>query len=210
MIEEIKPSIKHFLLQQVKESLSSSMVADAPTTIYKEVQTCINVNLLLGIILEGFINEIGEYKFDNWTWKELEKVTTPLKYRLISSLKQGIEPGIQPMETIIRLNKIRNYIAHPKPIGVESDQIIETKEGHIMINPSDDWELPEQEITIYIGYLKLYRDNNFKSTLENSKRVAKTILEISELLELESNYSMIKTDLKELNKLKFPERKKLK
>ena len=210
MIEEIKPSIKHFLLQQVKESLSSIMVADAPTTIYKEVQTCINVNLLLGIILEGFINEIGEYKLDNWTWKELEKVTTPLKYRLISGLKRGIEPDKQPMETIIKLNKIRNYIAHPKPIGFESDTIIETKEGHIKINPPHDWKLPGQELTIYIGYLKLYRDNNFKSTLENSKRVAKTILEISELLELESNYSMIKIDLKELNKLKFLERKKLK
>ncbi len=57
---------------------------------------------------------MGEKLMDSWTWNQLEKGSTPLKWRLLSGLKKGFKPSEEPMQTINKIQRIRNKIAHPK------------------------------------------------------------------------------------------------
>lgn len=68
-----KSSISLFLIEHASNQLKSATVSDIVVTIRNEVQISININLLIGLALEGIINEVGLIHIDKWTWTELEK-----------------------------------------------------------------------------------------------------------------------------------------
>lgn len=68
-----KASISRILIEQAIESLAYALDAKKKNQISKEIQNSINVSLMLGIAMEGIINEIGNAKIDSFTWNELKK-----------------------------------------------------------------------------------------------------------------------------------------
>lgn len=153
----------------------------------KEVQLSINILLLLGITIEGIINEIGETYIDSWTWKELEKVSTPLKWRIISGLKKGFNPSEKPLQTIIDLQKLRNKIAHAKLENFGNSVILTTNKGLIKKNPEKDYRLPDEDFKLYIGYENLLKDYNARNSLRYIKEAFKAIEIIKELFVIKTS-----------------------
>jgi len=166
------------LLNQAIESAGDAINAHKVNRVEKEVQYSINVFLLLGIVLEGLINELGEDVIDSFTWKELEKSSTPLKWRIVSALKEGFLVSKEPMQTIIELQKIRNKIAHPKSLIVQNDIII-SSQNSIKMNPEDRYELPKENFDIYVGYgVFISSEYNAKNSLINLQKVINAIKKI--------------------------------
>lgn len=180
-----KATISNLLMEQAKDCLLLAIEHRNLNEIDKEVRLGLNIHLLLGLTLEGIINEIGESLLDKWTWKELEKVNTPLKWRIISGLKKGFDPSKEPMQTISELHKIRNKIAHPKSEILNSDIIIISDTGEIRKNLSDDERLPGGDLNFYIGYMEMIQDYNARVSLFNIKRVLKAIITLKKLLTID-------------------------
>ena len=190
MYNQNKTTITKILFNQAIESVENALEANKKNEVDKEVQYSINASLLLGIVLEGFINEIGEIKLDKFTWEELEKSSTPLKWRIISGLIKGFQPGEEPLQTIVTLQKIRNKIVHPKSFNIGNDVILSNKE-FLKINPNIDFELPNVDLNIYIGYEKLIKENNCKVSYKNLENVYKSMLKIVQLLKIEKSFGWL-------------------
>lgn len=165
-----KATITNLIMDQAYESLILAIEACKKNKISKEVQLSINIYLLLGIAMEGVINELGESLLDNWTYEELEKTTTPFKWKLISSLKQdGFTPDREPLQTIINLQKIRNEIAHPKSKKQDTDIIVSSKDT-LEVNPKADYILPKEDLDVYIGFGKLHKKYNARKSFDDMKK----------------------------------------
>ena len=176
-----KGSISKLLMTQAKESLLSSIDARDELKIDVEVRLSINVHLLLGISLEGIINEIGEEIMDKWTWEELEKGSTPLKWGIVSGLKKGFVPSEEPLQTIQKIQKIRNKIAHPKLENQGDEGIAISQKKDISILTKDDDKLPEGDFNLYYGYKKLIYEYNAREALCNMIKVIEAINKIKKL-----------------------------
>jgi hypothetical protein len=187
----MKGSLTLLLANQALDSLKNSETRKLNNRLDKEVQESVNNSLLLGLILEGLINEIGCKTVDTWTWKELERSSTPLKWRIISGLKKGFEPGKEPLQTITKIKKLRDEIAHPKNIDLGNDVYLISDKGEIKINPTDDYILPKENFNIYLGFGTLYKKFNFETSLKNTEKVFDAITEIVELFEMKSDYGWI-------------------
>jgi len=198
-----KRTISNLLMEQAKDCLSLAIKQRELGDINKEVQIAINIHLLLGIILEGIINEIGENCLDAWTLKELEKGSTPLKWRMISGLKNGFNPSSEPMQTIREIQKIRNKIAHPKSENQETDTIVISEIGEIKRHLNDEDLLPAGDLKLYIGFEKLVAEYNARISLFNMIRVLKAIIEIKELLKLDDKFEWSLLMLKEISEIKI-------
>ncbi|WP_313599835.1 hypothetical protein [Epilithonimonas vandammei] len=186
-----KASISRILIEQAIESLAYALDAKKKNQISKEIQNSINVSLMLGIAMEGIINEIGNAKIDSFTWNELEKASTPLKWRIVSSLINGFSPSEEPLQSIIKMQKIRNEIAHPKTFEKEDDIII-SNESVLKINPDDDYKLPTEDFDLYIGFGKLYAKYNSKDSIQNLKKAVLAIRKIVELFKLNESFEWLK------------------
>lgn len=196
-----KASITKILFEQAIESLHFAYASNQKNEISKEVQHSINVVLLLGIANEGIINEIGERELDAYTWKELEKSSTPLKWRIVSSLRKGFEPSKEPLQTVIRIQKERNAIAHPKPYLLEKDIIISNDKIR-KVNPDNNYNLPDSNFNVYIGFGKLISEFNFNKSFHSVEKSLISIKQIAELFELEDILEWIKDFEKITNNLK--------
>lgn len=176
-----KASIASLLVFQAKNCLDNALSARDKHDIDQELKYCITTHLLLGIALEGVINDIGESHFDSWTWKKLEKNPTPLKWKLIADKKSFLDPSKEPLQTIDELYRLRNEIAHPKSKEQGQDIIIISNQGEIAIEPKDSFSLPDGDLTIYQGYKTLLKEFNGNNTLKRFKKVIQAILEIDKL-----------------------------
>jgi len=194
-------SLTLLLINQALDSLRNSEEAKQSNRLDKEVQESVNNSLLLGLILEGLINEIGYKTLDSWTWKKLERSSTPLKWRIISGLKKGFEPGQETLQTITKIKKLRDEIAHPKKIDLGNDVYLISDKGKIKINPPDDYVLPTENFNIYFGFGTLYEKFNFENSLKNTEKVFDTITEIVELFEMKVDYGWVYEIKKEINGL---------
>jgi len=178
-------------MEQAYESLALAIDANKENKVSREVQLSININLLLGIAMEGVINELSESLLDKWTYKQLEKATTPLKWKIISSLKNnGFTADKEPLQTIINLKKIRDEIAHPKSENQGNDVIIASKETR-EINPKDDYVLPTQDFEVYIGFGELKEKYNAKKSLEYMRKAMVGTKQIRDLFGLTKMFSWI-------------------
>lgn len=202
-----KGSISKLLMAQAKESLDSSIIARNIMDITREVQLSINIHLLLGITLEGIINEIGESVLDSWTWNELEKVTTPLKWKMVSGLKKGFEPSVEPLQTIIKVQKIRNKIAHPKLESQGSEIIAVSDNGEMKILINGEDKLPEGNLTLYLGYIKLIPEYNARISLTHMIKVLEAINKIKILHNFEKHFEWSDDLLKDMKKIEIKKNK---
>jgi len=202
MNSQNKASITKILFLQSIECVLNAINENKVNRVDKEIQYSLNSSLLLGLVLEGFINEIGEIKLDKFTWKELEKSSTPLKWRIISSLVKGFPPNEEPLQTIIKLQKKRNNIAHPKLFNAENDIIISNSQI-LKMNPSDDFELPNIDFNIYVGYQKLLNEYNSKDAYENLKKAFSAINNIIDLFQMRNHFEWINEIDKEIKELKI-------
>ena len=182
-----KASISSTLIRQAIDNLKLAIKAREINDIAGESRHGLNVQLLLGIALEGVINEIGEKELDSWTWKELEKASTPLKWKVVSSLKKIFEPSKEPLQTIEKLQKIRNRIVHPKLEQTGEETIIISEKNKIMRNVQDNDILPEEPFSVYIGYSRMIEDFNAFDSLNLLKKSLSAIIEIKKLFYKESN-----------------------
>lgn len=201
MNKQNRTSITKILFDQAIESVENALDANKKNDVEKEIQYSLNALLLLGIVLEGFINEIGEIKLDKFTWEELEKSSTPLKWRIISGLIEGFKPSEEPLQTIVTLQKRRNKIVHPKSFKIENDVILSNKE-FLNINPNIDFVLPDIDFNIYIGYEKLIKENNCKVSYKNLENTYKSMLKIVQLLKIEKTFGWLNEIQVNIKKLK--------
>lgn len=187
----MKGSLTLLLANQALKSLKNAKIELQNKRLDKEVQESISNSLFLGLILEGLINDIGCENVDSWTWNELEKSSTPLKWRIISGLKKGFEPGKEPLQTVVKIKKLRDEIAHPKNLDLGKDIYLFSENGEVKINPKNDYILPKENINIYIGFGKLYEKYNYANSLENTKKAFDAILQIVELFELKAEFAWV-------------------
>lgn len=115
--------------------------------------------------LEAYLNWLGDKLFPHWTY--LERLSPKEKLELISDqLKMNVENGKRPWQTLIRLFKFRNDIAHAKR---EKNVVTET------VEPIDE-HLNE----------KLGKRDNTEierfCTRENAERALEDIRQILEIL----------------------------
>lgn len=186
-----KATITNLIMEQAYECLLLAIEANKGNKVSRDVQLSINVNLLLGIAMEGAINELSESTLDQWTCRELEKATTPLKWRIISSLKpNGFTSDREPLQTIINLQKLRNEIAHPKSKKQNNDVIISSNVT-LEINPKDDYVLPAEDFEVYIGYGELHKKYNADKSLDYMRKAIAAIRKIKDLFDLPETFSWI-------------------
>ena len=190
-------------MAQANESLDSAIIARNKLDIAREVQLSINIHLLLGITLEGIINEIGERVLDSWTWNELEKVTTPFKWKIVSGLKKGFDPSAEPLQTIIKIQKIRNKIAHPKLESQGSEIIAVSDNGEIKILINSEDKLPEGNLSLYLGYIKLIPEYNARISLTHMIKVLEAINKMKILHNFEKYFEWSDDFLNDMKKLKL-------
>ena len=190
-------------MAQANESLDSAIIARNKLDIAREVQLSINIHLLLGITLEGIINEIGERVLDSWTWNELEKVTTPFKWKIVSGLKKGFDPSAEPLQTIIKIQKIRNKIAHPKLESQGSEIIAVSDNGEIKILINSEDKLPEGNLSLYLGYIKLIPEYNARISLIHMVKVLEAINKMKILHNFEKYFEWSDDFLNDMKKLKL-------
>ena len=184
ILKSNKVSISAYLMRQVQDCLHLAIKARKEGQIHVEIRLSINIFLLLGITTEGIINEYGEMLFDKWTWEGMEKSTTPLKWRLISDLK--FDPTSEPLLTIKEVHRLRNKIAHPKPVQHETDIIIAGKNG-LLVSPDDEDVLPEGDINVYIGCKKLLMEFNARNALTKTRNVLKALIQLKSLFDIKDD-----------------------
>lgn len=198
-----KTTITNLIMEQAYDNLILAIEAYNENKISKEVQLSININLLLGVAMEGVINELSESVLDKWTYKELERSTTPLKWRIVSSLKpNGFTPGKEPLQTIINLHNLRNEIAHPKTKQQNNDLIISSSEI-LKRNPEDDYVLPEGDFEIYIGFDELHTKFNARNSFHNIKKAVTAVKEIKSLFDSKEIFTWVDSLENRLQKLKL-------
>ena len=198
-----KATITNLIMEQAYDSLMLAIEAKKTNKVSKDIQLSININLLLGIAMEGVINELSESVLDSWTHQELEKSTTPLKWRIISSLKpKGFTPDKEPLQTIINLQKLRNEIAHPKSKRQNNDVIISSSET-LKRNPEDNYVLPAGDFEIYIGYGELHEKFNAKKSLDNIKKAVAAVKQIRSSFDSKEIFTWVDSLEKKLKKIKL-------
>jgi hypothetical protein len=198
-----KATITGLLMQQAYESLILAIEAKKKNKVSREVQLSINISLLLGIAVEGVANELSEIVLDTWTYQQLEKATTPLKWRIISSLKvNAFTPNKEPLQTIIKLKRIRDEIAHPKTIKQEHDIIITSKET-LKSNPTDDYILPTGDFEVYIGFASLYKKYNAIDSFNTMKKVIAAVKQFKGLFNSKDIFAWVDPYEDLLGKLKL-------
>uniref|UniRef100_UPI00321683E9 hypothetical protein n=1 Tax=uncultured Draconibacterium sp. TaxID=1573823 RepID=UPI00321683E9 len=193
-----KSTISYFLICQAKNCLDIAIQSKEKKDIESEVQNCINISLLLAIILEGVINDIAEVNLDSWTWKELEKASMPLKWRIISGLKIAFDPSQEPLQTINKLYKIRNKIVHPKLEDIEDDVLAISEAGEIKQLIKDSDVLPEGDLKIYIGFGDRIKNFNVDNSLKDFKMVLKAITEIKNIFQVKESLDWAETIYSEI------------
>lgn len=196
-----KGTISAIVMQQSLDNLTLAIQARNDYKINKEVQLSINIFLLLGITLEGIINEVGKTYLDTWTWDELEKASTPLKWRVVSGLRKGFDPSEKPLQTIIEIQKIRNQIAHPKVNVLGDDLIFTSNKKFITKNPVDSYKLPEENFEMFVGYEKLVKKYNARTSLAYIKDALMAIEAIKNLFEIKKGLEWSKSMFNQIKSL---------
>jgi hypothetical protein len=180
---EHKSTISKFLFEKAKSDLLVGIEANRKKLIDEEIQIGINVNLLLGIALEGIVNQLGEKLFGKNYWDEIEKSNSFSKWFIVLKLNhEDVDKGKEPFQIILKLKKMRDEIAHPKLKVIGDDVILVSEKGDMMKNPNEDSILPTDDLNVYIGYEKFIEKYNIDETLKNMKKVLETIIDVKKLL----------------------------
>lgn len=148
----------------------------------EEVRFSMGAILMIALAIEGTANEAGELVFEKGTWKKLEKTETPLKWQLISGWggRKAFDPGREPLQTVSRLAKRRNEIAHPKPSehGDDTIAVVVDRTGQVVKKASTTY-VPTAGDTVHLIPADLHDAHNFDSACSD---VGKAINAIKSLL----------------------------
>jgi len=203
-MEEVKINVSRFLLNQAIDCLEIAIEARNSLDIDKECQNSITIQLFLAIAMEGIINDIAESELDRWTWEEFERISTPLKWKLMDNL----DPSKDPLQTIKKVHDIRNKIAHPKLLKDNTAFAI-AKDGVLTEFLNDNDQLPDGDFSLYRGYLKSFKVYNVEDSLNLAKKLISIIEEAQKNHKLNIDEDEIKAlkarigNLKSLRNLKW-------
>jgi hypothetical protein len=149
-----------------------------------EVQECIMAQLLMGLLVEGVANELGEELCQTWVWERLEqKSDTAFKWWFLSSQdgRTAFNPGAEPLQTIGTLIRIRNPLAHPKTINFGSEDAVQDMAGNVTfpamgtLNPGDK--------VITVSYILWQRHGyNYLHSLELLKKTIDAVVKLRDHL----------------------------
>jgi hypothetical protein len=180
MTNRKKTSITRHLFRSACEQVDNSICANKSGQIDDEVRFGISAILLVGVAIEGAINDVGEEHLGKTAWPLLERAQTVLKWFVLSKLlsEEGFLPENEPLKTVQDLKSLRDKIAHPKSMQIDDELIIRLTDGTIIEidpksskrrdtfltstgtqadTPADDWNTianrPSSDIdTIFEGY----------------------------------------------------------
>jgi hypothetical protein len=95
--------------------------------------------LLTSFTLEAFLNDLGDKIIKYWT--EIERITILDKYSVLCK-ELGLEPDFskRPYQTLKRVFKFRNSIAHGRSIVLKVSKDISSREEPWDHEPKTDWE----------------------------------------------------------------------
>lgn len=122
--------------------------------------------VILAFSFEAKINFIGDKVVPNWN----ERACFDKKIqRICACTKYDLDKSVRPFKTIYELQKLRNSLAHAKPIKIEEDETIDITPNYVLkdLDLSSNWES--------------------KLTIEFSNQCAKDIDEVWEGLLREAN-----------------------
>ena len=138
------------------------------------------------LAIEGIGNEVGEVSLDSWTWRRLERSDTPFKWAILSGLhgRKPFEPGAEPLQTIQRLQSVRNRLVHPKILDFCTELIVRSKDGKVRRRVQLDSKVEDGDL-VMIGVGKLIDDGfNAKSTHELTEKALKAIKDLRAHLDI--------------------------
>lgn len=175
-IPDAKSSIGFLLLHNAFDHSRQCLAAHDEARPRDEVRHSISVHLMCALTLEALGNEAAEVVLDAWALRKIDKTDTPAKWHIVSKIggKSVFLPSAEPIQSVQRLQAVRNRIAHPKPINLGNDIMIASKNGSLLRNPMPDHVLhPGDEIII--GFGKLLDEFNVDSA---RKSVQETVAAI--------------------------------
>jgi len=105
---------------------------------FYEVMSCI---VIAAFKFEAFPNEIGNQLFTYWDQLEFLRVENKLAI-ITSQLKFKHDRGRRPFQTLPELIRVRNMLAHGKPINLKEKQVdeVDTLEELSREKPLTKWE----------------------------------------------------------------------
>jgi hypothetical protein len=148
-----------------------------------EVSDCVIAQLLIGILTESAINEVGEGLFPHSVWEGIEKTDNKTKWWIVSG-QRGRTPfdyGKEPMQTVREVMTLRNKLAHPKVYEFPPEMMLQRMDGTVErgVDPSRLLQPGESPIAVAI---RLHEDEgfNFITTLELFKKVVNALIALKE------------------------------
>ncbi len=173
----MKAYVTYLLYDNARRLLSTADEARQAGIIETEVAASIGAHLILALVLEGAINEVGETYLQTWVWEKPEKADIPLKWWTVVRLVSGdtLDPGKEPLQTVHRINQLRNRIAHPKAMETAEDLIVRHKDGRLEHDAARDRPVDETITRIWIGYGKILTEFNAVATREARNRVVNAL-----------------------------------
>jgi hypothetical protein len=151
-----------------------------------EVAASISAQLLLGLTLEGAINEAAEAYLPSWAWDRFEKADTSLKWCLVLRLfgTEEPDPGKEPLQTIAAMQRTRNMIAHPKAWETDADAIARYADGRVERNVPDEHIIATDVTNLYFGYGRLLDEFNATTTKRALDRTLSALRNLREVAPL--------------------------
>jgi len=130
-----------------------------------EVSDCVIAQLLIGVVIESAINEVGESLFSASVWDGIEKTDTKTKWWIVSG-QAGRAPfdyGVEPMQTVREIMRVRNKLAHPKVYKFPPEIMLQKIDGTVErnVDPNKPIEVGDSPITAAI---RLHEDEGFNFT----------------------------------------------
>jgi|GEM_PF-1487214 len=169
-------SVTTLIIRQAVESLKDCLLARKKLDVERECDTAVNVHILLGVALEGIINDIGSTTVEAWVWAEIEKLNPPAKWKLIGKF----EVGKKTLNTVIEIQKLRNKLVHPKLYDMGDIAIAVDITGKYYKISKDEDILPGPDFTLYDKYYYFFEQLNAYSSLLNTKNALEAIKELND------------------------------
>lgn len=181
----MKATIASVLLTNAVEYVRQARAANKKNRPDQEVRCCLGAHVMMAHAMEAIINEIGEWAFEEWQWSRFEKTEPPLKWYVLSAIvgKKPFDPGKEPLQTIQRLNSIRNRIVHPKVQDLGDDVFIRSRIGRLKKNPDPNYIIQDGD-HIFIGLGKLLDEFNYKVTIETFNKCILAVKQLRALLKI--------------------------
>jgi len=187
-VVDMKGSITGLIASQAYFHVKDAKAAHDSRALDREVSSCVMAQLLLGLTVEGVANEVADRLFPTWPGKKMESADVAFKWWFLSAhnSRTPFDPGAEPLQTVTRLIKIRNAIAHPKVYDFGDELIIQNSSGIVQRDvPGDQFLKPGDRLTSPTVQLMEDHEYDYERTVDLLRRTIKAVIKLRDHVALD-------------------------